>query len=89
MRTDRKEHPHATCCDDQEFSSSIIQAYARRARHIDRMILACFVLGLSTRKVAKALLSVLGMAVSPATISRVARTLDGAVAAFHRRPLQD
>jgi len=67
----------------------MIQAYARRARHIDRMILACFVLGLSTRKVAKALLSVLGMAVSPATISRVARTLDGAVAAFHRRPLQD
>ena len=32
--------------------SGVIQAYARRARHIDRMILACFVLGLSTRKVA-------------------------------------
>ncbi len=33
---------------------SLAQAYARRARHIDRMILACFVLGLSTRKVAQA-----------------------------------
>ncbi len=38
----------------------IVQAYARRAGRIDRMVLACFVLGLSTRKVAKALLPVLG-----------------------------
>ena len=29
----------------------ILRAYARRAPHIDRMILACFVLGISTRKV--------------------------------------
>ncbi len=69
--------------------TQVIHAYARRARHLDRMILACFVLGLSTRKVAKALLPVLGAPVSPATVSRVAKTLDGAVAAFHRRPLQD
>lgn len=53
------------------------------------MILACFVLGLSTRKVAVALLPVLGRPVSPATVSRVARQLDVAVAAFHRRPLKD
>jgi putative transposase len=53
------------------------------------MILACFVLGLSTRKVAVALLPVLGRPVSPVTMSRVARQLDGAVAAFHRRPLKD
>ena len=31
---------------------SVVRACARRAAHIDRMILACFVLGLSTRKVA-------------------------------------
>ena len=30
----------------------VVQAYARRVRDVDRMILACFVLGLSTRKVA-------------------------------------
>jgi transposase-like protein len=53
------------------------------------MILACFVLGLSTRKVAIALLPVLGRPVSPATVSAVARQLDAAVAAFHRRPLKD
>jgi transposase-like protein len=53
------------------------------------MILACFLLGLSTRKVATALLPILGRPVSPATVSAVARQLDAAVAAFHRRPLRD
>ncbi|HZD25508.1 MAG TPA: IS256 family transposase [Alphaproteobacteria bacterium] len=67
----------------------VVQAYARRAKDVDRMILACFLLGLSTRKVAIALLPVLGRPVSPATVSAVARQLDAAVAAFHRRPLGD
>ncbi len=53
------------------------------------MILACFVLGLSTRKVAVALAPVLGRRISAGTVSRVAKTLNGAVAAFHRRPLRD
>ncbi len=65
----------------------VVRAYARRAQHIDRMILACFVLGVSTRKVAKALLPVLGEPVSAATVSRVGKQLDQVVEAFHRRPL--
>jgi transposase-like protein len=68
---------------------TVVRAYARRAAHIDRMILACFVLGLSTRKVAIALLPVLGRRISAATVSQVAKILDAAVAAFHRRPLKD
>ncbi|MDX1426126.1 MAG: IS256 family transposase [Kiloniellales bacterium] len=67
----------------------VVRAYARRAGHIDRMILACFVLGLSTRKVAVALLPILGRRISAGTVSQVAKTLDAAVAAFHRRPLKD
>lgn len=67
----------------------VVRAYARRAKDVDRMILACFLLGLSTRKVALALLPILGRPVSPATVSAVARQLDAAVAAFHRRPLED
>ena len=67
----------------------VVRAYARRAAHIDRMILACFVLGLATRKVATALLPVLGRRVSAGTVSAVAKSLDAAVAAFHRRPLRD
>jgi len=67
----------------------VVRAYARRAGHVNAMILACFVLGLSTRKVAEALLPVLGEKVSPATVSRVAKQLDRHVAAFHRRKLTD
>ena len=67
----------------------MVRAYATRAQNVDRTILACFVLGLFTRKVASALLPVLSRPVSPATVSAVARQLDAAVAAFHRRPLKD
>jgi transposase-like protein len=63
----------------------IIAAYARRVREIDHLILACFLLGLSTRKVGVALLALLGERISAQTVSRVAMTLDDAVKAFHRR----
>ena len=67
----------------------VIRGYARRTREIDRVILAGFVLGLSTRKVGETLLALLGRTVSASTVSQVARTLDATVAAFHRRPLQN
>ena len=67
----------------------ILEAYSRRAPQIDRMILAAFVLGLSTRKVGKALLQLLGQSVSAATVSAVAKQLDGEVQAYHRRPIED
>ena len=69
--------------------TEVLKSYARRAPEIDRVILAGFVLGLSTRKVGEVLLPLLGRPVSAATVSRVAKTLDAAVAAFHRRPLTD
>jgi putative transposase len=67
----------------------VLAAYARREPRVDRLILASFVLGVSTRKVAEALLPTLGQRVSASTVSRVAKSLDQAVAAFHRRPLKD
>jgi len=70
-------------------AKAVLGAYVRRTKDIDRMILSCFVLGLSTRKVGTALLPLLGERVSAATVSRVAKTLDEAVAAFHARPLTD
>jgi putative transposase len=69
--------------------TAVLRAYARRTPEIDRVILAGFVLGLSTRKVGEALLAILGRPISAETVSRVAKTLDAAVAAFHRRPLKD
>ena len=67
----------------------VIRAYARRPEQVDRMILSCFVLGLSVRKVGEALLPILGRPISPATVSQVAKQLDGVVAAFHARPLKE
>ena len=69
--------------------AGVLRAYARREAEIDRVILAGFVLGLSTRKVGETLLAMLGREISATTVSRVAKTLDGAVAAFHRRPLKN
>ena len=69
-------------------AGAVLRAYARREAEVDRMILACFVLGLSTRKVGEALLPILGERVSAVTVSQVAKTLDGAVAGFHARPLK-
>jgi putative transposase len=68
---------------------AVLRAYARRAEQLDRMILACFVLGLSVRKVSEALLPILGRPISPATVSTVAKQLDAVVAAFHARPLRE
>lgn len=67
----------------------VVRAYARRPEQVDRMILSCFVLGLSVRKVSEALLPILGRPLSPATVSSVAKQLDRLVAAFHARPLKD
>ncbi len=67
--------------------TEVLRAYSRREAEIDRLIAAGFVLGLSTRKIGEVLLPLLGRPVSPATVSRVAKTLDDAVLAFHCRPL--
>ncbi len=51
--------------------------------------MACFVLGMGTRKVSTALLSLLGEKVSASTVSEVAKRLDHAVRRFHERRLKD
>lgn len=71
------------------FKFRALKAYSRRAQHIDRLILGCFVLGLSTRKVAPALVCLLGERISPQLVSDIARSLDAHVARFHNRPLKD
>ena len=72
----------------RKFSAAgALRKYARPAGQISHLILACFVLGLSTRKVSEALFTILGGKVSGATLSRVARLLDRAVQSFHQRAL--
>ena len=71
------------------FVSRVLEAYQRRSRSVDQLIMACFVLGMSTRKVSTALLSLLGERVSASTVSEVAKRLDHAVRRYHKRKLGD
>jgi putative transposase len=71
------------------FVSRVLEAYKRRSRSVDQLIMACFVLGMSTRKVSTALLSLLGERVSASTVSEVAKRLDHAVRRYHKRKLGD
>jgi transposase-like protein len=71
------------------FVSRVLEAYKRRSRSVDQLIMACFVLGMSTRKVSTALLSLLGERVSASTVSEVAKKLDRAVKRHHERKLED
>jgi putative transposase len=69
-------------------AARVLEHYGRRTPEVDRAILSCFLLGCSTRKVAQVLSPMLDEHVSSTTVSRIAKTLDDAVAAFHRRQLQ-
>jgi transposase-like protein len=71
------------------FPAKLFERYARRCRSVDRVLLACFCLGLSTRKAASVLAPVLGEKVSASTISRIARDLDQEVGRYHGRELKD
>lgn len=73
----------------KRFVSRVLEAYRRRVRTVDQLILACFVLGMSTRKVSTALLSLLGERVSAATVSEVAKALDGEVRRYHERKMRE
>jgi len=73
----------------KKFISMILEAYRRRMRTVDQLILACFVLGMSTRKASTALVSLLGERVSATTVSEVAKALDGEVRRYHERKLSD
>ena len=72
-----------------KFPTKLFERYARRCRSVDRVLLACFCLGLSTRKAASVLAPVLGEKVSASTISRIARDLDQEVSGYHGRELKD
>lgn len=67
----------------------LIGGLARREKSVDKLILSCFCLGMSTRKVANTLLQVMGVQVSPTLVSEVCKCLDAEVMRFHNRPLQD
>ena len=72
-----------------KFSTRLFERFARRCHSVDKVLLACFCLGLSTRKAASVLAPVLGEKVSASTISRIAAQLDHEVNRYHTRLLKD
>ena len=72
-----------------KFPTKLFERYARRCDSVDKVLLACFCLGLSTRKAASVLAPVLGEKVSASTISRIAEALDHEVHRYHTRALKD
>jgi transposase-like protein len=68
---------------------ALLKKFARRTASVERTILMAFLLGLSTRKVGPALLSILGEPISPSTVSPIAKQLDQSVQAYHQRALSD
>lgn len=69
--------------------SKVLFRYQRRPAHVNRLILACFLLGMSTRKAAKALSMLLGDGLSHQTVSTIAKTLDREVKKYHTRELSN
>ena len=72
-----------------KFPTKLFERYGRRCRSVDKVLLACFCLGLSTRKAASVLAPVLGEKVSASTISRISEELDHEVHRYHSRALND
>jgi putative transposase len=72
-----------------KFPTKLFERYGRRCRSVDKVLLACFCLGLSTRKAAAVLAPILGEKVSASTISRIARDLDQEVKLYHGRQVED
>ncbi len=74
---------------DGGFYPSVLQRYQQRTAQVDTLIRAVFLGGVSTRQAGAILAPLLGDTVSASTVSTITKTLDHAVAAYHRRPLSD
>ena len=70
------------------FLPQALQRFQRRAPEVMLLIREAFLRGLSTRQVGK-VVGIITEGVSAQTVSRLTRSLDGLVRAFHQSPLQD
>lgn len=71
------------------FHTQVLPRYQRREPVINEALKQVFLLGVSTRQAGRALATLVEDAVSAATVSAIAKALDGSVHAFHRRHLSD
>lgn len=66
-----------------------LRRYARRAQRVDELIRRIYLNGVFTHDVGQVLEASVGVGVSAATVSKLARDLDGERGAFHRRRRED
>jgi putative transposase len=69
------------------YRPSFLARAARRTATVDEVLRRAFLRGLSTRETAALAETLTGVSLSAAAVSRLARSLDAQVAAFHRRPI--
>lgn len=71
------------------FRTQVFRRYHRCERLVEDLIRDVFLAGISTRRVGAAISALLETRVSSSTVSRITRSLDQHVRAFHARPLLD
>ena len=71
------------------FHTRVFRRYRRCERLVEQLIRDIFLAGVSTRRVGAAACALLGTRVSSSTVSRITRSLDQQVRAFHARRLLD
>lgn len=71
------------------YRSELLPGYQRRQEAVNDLVREAFLRGIATRQVGAVLEPVLGEAYSAQTVSRIARGLDRAVQAYHRRRRRD
>jgi len=72
-----------------EYQPRVLDRYQRRQREVNRMVREMFLSGVSTRKVKSVLRPMLGVDISPQTVSRIVKDLDAEVRHFHLRRIED
>src|SRR5439155_1587551 len=75
---------------EQEWASKLVPRYQRRVREVNESVLAAYLSGANTRRIAGALRPLLKAApLSKSAVSRVVGTLKGEMEAWQKRPLKD
>lgn len=74
---------------DGRFSTEIFERYQRSEKALVSALAEMYVQGVSTRKVTQITEALCGQSFSASTISRINKTLDGELAAFANRPLEE
>ena len=72
---------------DRPFRTVVMRTYQRRSTEVDRSVRRWVAGGLSTRATAAEVTRTFGAILSATTVSRIVADVDGAIRAFHRRPL--